>query len=102
MVDWASTWSRLGDHRMNGTRPDRLEPDRHERHAAFRTLARLVLDDVLVALHRADVRDRRQPLRGRTRLRGPLTRHRSGGEHDGDQNDSHPHWSSHYVIHSPR
>src|SRR5581483_3403406 len=41
-------------------REHRHEADRHELHAALGTLARLVLGDVLVAHHPADVRQRRQ------------------------------------------
>src|ERR1051326_4828670 len=44
---------------VDRARPHGRESRLHQRHAALRTLARFVHDDVGVLLHRADVRDRR-------------------------------------------
>src|SRR5262249_60662386 len=53
---------RLVDRGVHRTGPHGVEADRDELHATFAALARMVLDDVLVARHRADVRERRQTL----------------------------------------
>ena len=52
---------RLDDEqRPRRTRPHRIEPNRHQLHAALAALAGIAFDHVFVARHRADVRERRQ------------------------------------------
>src|SRR4029434_5184913 len=78
------------DRRVNRTGPDAVEPYGLQLHAALAARAGLVLDDVLVARHRADVRDGRQRL-GALRLGRHLPRSaRADGDSHGNQDRQGP------------